>query len=361
MKNHQSLLTVVAIAVVLVSCTRDLPVSPEDSSAGLLSVDPVSSITTTAVDWTQSPPGPRQWDPGLAFLPAPTCKAFSFGGIFTGANSGETLLFDPALGTWSTLSFTPSKRPSARRAAGLNWDSSRNRAILFGGVNNSGFLRDTWVFDRAKLSWTALIKNCNGRTPCPPARSNHGQEYSSVLGGTLVFGGTSGPVHFNDAWLLASAAWARLVTSGSPSPRYNFGMAEDRPSGKVVVYGGVGSDGSALSDTWLLDPSTLTWTEVVGPVPTARHGVAMSFSPRLGAVVLHSGLDAADNQTNETWAFDMVELKWVEIATPVSPPPRSYARLTTNSCDGSNILFGAPGAIGGSPPPADENHTWILR
>lgn len=329
------------------------------------SADFIPSITAT-VDWTPRTPGPQRWEPAFAFLPAPSCKALSFGGIFQGVNSSETHLFDPASATWTLLTFAPNKRPIARRGAGLNWDSSRNRAVLFGGINNGGSsLQDTWVFDRANLSWTALSKACNKRTPCPPARSHHGQEYSSALGGTFVFGGLSlanGLLPLNDAWVLGPAGWVSLATNAGPSPRFNFGMALDAPSGEFVVYGGVGSNGTKLSDTWLFDPATRTWTLVpVGPAPTASDGVAMSFSPRLGAVVLHSGLNASGQETNETWAFDMADRQWVQITTTNSPPPRAYARMTTNTCDGSNILFGTPGATTGSPPPAAENYTWILQ
>jgi hypothetical protein len=138
-------------------------------------------------------------------------------------------------------------------------------------------------------------------------------------------------------------------------------MALDAPSGKFVVYGGVGSNNTKLSDTWLFDPASLIWTQVpAGPAPTVSNGVAMSFSPALGAVVLHSGLDASGEERNETWAFDMAAQQWVQIATETSPPARAYARLTANSCNGSNILSGTPGAKSGNPPSAENDPTWIL-
>ncbi len=324
-----------------------------------MTAQPLTS--TSATSWTASTPGPNRWDPSWTFLPT-TCRGLAFGGTYGGVYRPETLLFDPVAGSWEQLTFQSSNRPSNRAGAGLSYDSVRSRAVLFGGHGNTGALRDTWTFDPAVKKWTKAIGNCKANV-CPPARTLQGQVFSTVLGKTVVFGGLGGPglrVPLNDVWVF-DGTWSQVPTTNVPPARSRFGMAEDATNGKIVVFGGVGSRDVVLSDTWILDPAMLTWTQVpAGPTPAGTFLLAMSYAPSLGAVVAHSGADADENQTNETWAFDFGGSTWVSIPTSTPPPPRTDARLAADTCSGQAILFGSPDAR--NPPATPQiNDTWILQ
>ena len=324
-----------------------------------MTAQPLTS--TSATSWTASTPGPNRWDPSWTFLPA-TCRGLAFGGIYSDGYHSETLLFDPVFGSWEQLTFQLSKRPSNRAGAGLSYDSVRSRAVLFGGHNGAGALRDTWTFDPVVKKWTKAIGNCKANV-CPPARTLQGQVFSTVLGKTVVFGGLGGTrlqVSLNDVWVF-DGTWSQVSTTNAPPARSRFGMAEDATNGKIVVFGGLGSGDVVLSDTWILDPATLTWTQVpAGPTPAGKFLLAMSYAPSLGGVVAHSGADAAENQTNETWAFDFAGSTWVSIATSPPPPLRTDARLAADTCNGQAVLFGSPDAR--NPPPTPQiNYTWILQ
>jgi hypothetical protein len=65
-------------------------------------------------------------------------------------------------------------------------------------------------------------------------------------------------------------------------------MAYDPATGDVVMFGGTGSDGQALADTWLWDGSG--WSEA-GPAdsPPARYGAEMAWDPQSQRVILLGG------------------------------------------------------------------------
>lgn len=318
-------------------------------------------LTLDSPTWTPSTPGPNRWDPSWTFLPT-TCRGLAFGGIYRDGYHSETLLFDPVFGRWEQLTFQSSKRPSNRAGAGLSYDSVRSRAVLFGGHNGAGALRDTWTFDPVVKKWTKAIDNCKASV-CPPARTLQGQVFSTVLGKTVVFGGL-GPglvVPLNDVWVF-DGTWLQVSTTNVPPARSRFGMAEDATNGMIVVFGGRGSGDVVLSDTWILDPATLIWTKVPdgGLTPAGKFQLAMSYAPSLGGVVAHSGANAGENQTNETWAFDFTDNTWGSITTTRKPPPRTDARLAADTCNGQAILFGSPDARN-PPPEPQRNYTWILQ
>jgi hypothetical protein len=75
---------------------------------------------------------------------------------------------------------------------------------------------------------------------------------------------------------------------GGPAARAGAAMAYDPATGDVVMFGGTGSDGQALADTWLWDGSG--WSEA-GPAdsPPARYGAEMAWDPQSQRVILLGG------------------------------------------------------------------------
>ena len=95
------------------------------------------------------------------------------------------LLSRPALATtrldWSQRS--PTTQPASRSRSGFAFDSSRNEAVLFGGIGSSTF-SDTWVWNGS--SWTQRSAGT-----LPPARSETAMAYDSARQLTVLFGGVS--------------------------------------------------------------------------------------------------------------------------------------------------------------------------
>ncbi|MCA8953163.1 MAG: hypothetical protein KDE27_26865 [Planctomycetes bacterium] len=75
---------------------------------------------------------------------------------------------------------TPTVRPAARERAQLTYDSSRGRAVLFGGTGAIVFA-DTWEWDGQ--TWTQRLP-----TAIPPAMADHGASFDLARGVSVSFG-----------------------------------------------------------------------------------------------------------------------------------------------------------------------------
>ncbi|MFH0794081.1 MAG: kelch repeat-containing protein, partial [bacterium] len=108
-----------------------------------------------------------------------------FGGIDTGGNVlGDTWLFDGNGTSWGRQ--VPAHAPPARYAAGMDYDSSRRRVTLFGGLDsNHQPLSDTWEFDGT--DWYQVLMSS-----APSARAGHQVVFSPNLNRMILFGGATG-------------------------------------------------------------------------------------------------------------------------------------------------------------------------
>jgi hypothetical protein len=324
---------------------------------------PVDAAVPPAT-WTPTTPGPPLYFHSMAFAPS-TCSVVAFGGsrADTGQN-GSTWLFDPGKGSWTSIALPKRGAPVSRAHARMAWDPVGGRLVMFGGRNGATDFQDTWAFDPAGRTWSPLVTSCRRGTVCPPARSAHGMVWSSVLRKILMFGGQTGETARNDLWAFDGKTWTQLKTTGAPSPRHYFGMAEDAASGRIILLGGVAADYQGLTDTWILDPARLTWTKARGTVvPEPSTGMGMAWVPSVGAVVAAGGAVAPSCSTGakNAWAFDVASETWRQLQTTGGPPtPRVNAYLVTDSCRSSAVFYGMPGNQI-VPLPKETDYTWILK
>ncbi len=325
-----------------------------------------AALTKTSATWTQMNAGPALFWQGTAFAGS-TCRLVSFGGTTGSQTFNSTSLFDPVANTWTTIAGMRTG-PSARQFAQMAWNPVTQRVVMFGGRGTgsrpgTAWLQDTWSFSPATKTWTPLITSCKTGT-CPPGRSEGGLVWSSKINRLVLFGGTARfpETMFDDVWTF-NGTWTKATVSGpKPTGRMLFGMAEDATTGKIVVYGGVTGPGlTPVNDTWLLDPTTMTWSKVAASATPPSYGeTAMAWSPSIGAVVLTGGSDwQGSTVTNPgTWAFDATARTWIKLTTYTTPSPRKNAALVTDTCQGAAILFaGEDGPI----PPTFSDRTWVLR
>jgi hypothetical protein len=162
--------------------------------------------------------------------------------VIHGGNPGDdTWEWDSDGGTWSNRSAAPS--PERGGAEAFVWDPCRNRGILFGG--GTGAL---WEWDGVGGQWTK--RNPEGSTPWPQARSFAGMVFDTTVGRPLLFGGTANQQVFNDLWEWDGALgqWTSLdgaSASARPAGRQWAGVAYDTDRSRLVVFGG-----GAETDLW---------------------------------------------------------------------------------------------------------------
>jgi hypothetical protein len=129
-------------------------------------------------------------------------------------------------------------------------------------------------------------------------------------------------------------------------------MAYDPRRGVVVMHGGQldipGKPVVFLSDTWLWDGKSRTWSSVTTSNPPTLRGLAGAFDFARGVfVIFGSGINGP-----ETWIWDGT--RWMQARPQVQPPARGAAVIQYDSIASNLVLFG--GVSGGAGVLGD---TWI--
>ncbi len=130
--------------------------------------------------------------------------------------------------TWTLLAAAVPGAPSKRRWPSLDYDPVRDRLISYGGLDETGTLDETWVFDlRGNTGWSRL----EVPGPGPMGRHRHSTAYDPIGNRILLTGGRSesadsfGPTRLWSMELSGdSPRWTMPPVSGSP------GRNPDAPS-----------------------------------------------------------------------------------------------------------------------------------
>ena len=258
--------------------------------------------------------------------------------------------------TWTKLD--PSGTlPVGRDRPGVAYDVSRGFVIMFGGVNSTGMLDDTWAYDPAGNRWTDL----DPPGPAPPRRYAASMTYDTNTAQMVLFGGleslTQEDALRNDTWTYDPAAnrWTELDPGGSiPSPRAGHSMAYDPITRRTILFGGRnqqpgGSANLFLNDIWAYEPIANTWTELkpAGVLPPGRLGHAMAYDSSTRRVIVFGGIgkrdpgDVSDTDFNDTWAYDPATNNWTELKPPGSlPEARHGCSMAYDPSGRRMVMFG---------------------
>lgn len=241
------------------------------------------------------------------------------------------------------LLISPTTTPPARRNAGMDWDQTGNRLIMFGGITQTpaAILADTWSYNG---QWTQLTSATSN------ARWGHKLVRNTANNRLMMFGGrsptisglASDTVELVISGTPATASWVNVPTTGAPDPRHLYGMTFDQQRGVYVLFGGRGFT-ATLGDTWEYTPTTNTWTQrtlAVNPAP--REEMALVYDASLGRVMLFGGYDRdTDTVYGDTWTYDGTN--WVDItpADPAQSPTARYrAQTVYDSARLRTVLYG---------------------
>lgn len=194
-------------------------------------------------------------------------------------------------------------RPSARFATQSVVDPVRDRLVVFGGSDHfSQSFGDVSTLSLADFTWSAVTT----QGAPPPARFGGLAVYDPRRDRMIVFGGQIGSTYLNDVWALSLAdfTWTPIVPSGTaPAGRIRPWGAYDPVRDRLMI--GSGQSSSAYADTWALQLSpSPAWIALTpaGLTPGARTEAASGYDPVRDRIVIHSGVQAA--QQTFTLDFD---------------------------------------------------------
>jgi Galactose oxidase, central domain/FlgD Ig-like domain len=190
--------------------------------------------------------------------------------------------------------------PPRRREHTAVYDPVRRRMVIFGGINDSGRLNDTWTLDLAgDPTWSPL--SIVGSPP--PPRSGHSAVYDPTGDRMLVFGGD--PAN-NDVWALRfseSPSWVLMAPAGPrPTPRREHSATFDAARRRMVIY--AGADPLARTDTWALSlHGEPTWSALSpeGSRPPSRQSHTATYHAEGDVMVVFGG--AGSTWLEDTWVL----------------------------------------------------------
>ncbi len=283
---------------------------------------------------------------------------------------------DDASGMWSALQ---PRMISARRRyrAAAAATTALVAFVVFGGVALFASPTETDPFlGPSVTTTTAVIESptstivptptttpvsCGEVSPCP--RNEFGMAYDAESDRIILFGGDSedgwGGDLYDDTWSydLNTNTWTKMEPAEAPSPRWDFAMAYDAESDRVVLFGGVPQPGALsgetspgpLSDeTWAYDFNTNTWTKMEPVTSPSARGSKMAYDAESDRVVLFGGRPDDFVVDDETWTYDFNSNTWAKMEPVTSPSARSFSGMAYDAESDRVILFGGATDAGAS-------------
>lgn len=279
--------------------------------------------------WTRrtSPGAPlRRYDHAMAFDSA-RGRTVLFGGS---AQQGN----DPLGDTWEWNGVGWNQRlvtgPSARQHHAMTFDPVRAVTLLFGGLEDwpslARYKGDTWTWNGA--AWVQLA------VAGPAPRHSHALVWDSTRARAVLFGGRDGYGIFDDTWEWDGLAWTKRALSVSPAPRFSHQLGFDPVRQRVVLTGGVGYRGQVFQDTWEYDGSA--WTRTGADGPSVLFDAAMAWDGARGQLVMMGG-HTPRTQFETTWAWNGTT--W-SATTATGPGSRIGHAMVWDSTRARIVLFG---------------------
>ncbi len=153
------------------------------------------------------------------------------------------------------------------------------------------------------------------------------------------------------------------VLAPIPTPRANASAAYDPQTSSIVVFGGDGHD-RVLSDTWVYDCQSRTWSQrFPEQAPLPRAGAIFDFLPDAKTLLLAGGYSRVP-LASDLWTYDVAANRWKLLAhVPVKQVRRSaYSPGTPHADHLSGPLVGgaAPGDVLAVLEP-NGNRVWAIR
>lgn len=291
--------------------------------------------------WARNPPSspPPRYDSSLATIYSDD-KVMLFGGDDQ-ARFCDTWVYDLGDDRW--IEKSPANHPGPRDAFGMAGVYGTGKVVLFGGHKEDGSLSaETWIYDLDMNGWTLSSPPVS-----PPGRS-YGM-MASVSGDdkVVLFGGLDATGRLGDTWIYdaGDGKWSQKSPADSPSPRMDSAISTVYDDDKIVLFGGDTGHGQRISDTWSYDIGSDEWTSL-NPAknPSSNDGTRMAGIFGTDTSILFGGLTSNSIWTCETWAHKLSSYR--SGGTYLTPPREiateySLLRIEWNATAPASAKVGA--------------------
>lgn len=266
--------------------------------------------------------------------------------------------------------------PAALAFSSAIYDPVRNRMVIFGGADGSGYRNEVWALTLAGVpAWSQL--GTSG-TP-PPGRDGHTAVYDPVRDRMIVFGGyfsDSTGHYLNDLWALSLAgapSWTQLAPVGTP-PHGRWGVTAiyEPVRDSVIVFGGYYYDGTPhfLSEVWALSlRDSVRWDRVLagGSAPPGRYGQTAVYVPGRDSMLVFGGFyyDGSPYKPqflNDVWVLSLRDYPaWSRVTPTGATPSVHYGHAAVFDTVGQRMIVFGGSYYASSPDfPTFLNDAWAL-
>lgn len=253
--------------------------------------------------------------------------------------------------TWRELTPSMGPAPEARRNGVAIYDPVGRRIVIFGGISASGHLNDAWAFDLPTLSWSPL--ETRGTPPAP--RLGHDAVYDPQGRQMVVWAGQNDQRFFNDTWGLdlTSLSWTELSPGSRPQARYGSASIFDPLERRLVTFAGFTDINRRFQDTQAFDLDTSSWEDLTpaGDKPEIRCLLTAAFDPAGRRMVIYGG--QRSGPLADIWAFDLGARSWTSL-TPAEGPEGRFFASSFLDAQGRFHVFGGQTSRG------DVSETWMF-
>lgn len=237
-------------------------------------------------------------------------------------------------GSWVSPYITSDKKPPPRyehAVALLN-----NQIYVIGGNCGGRYINDTWALNLEDLTWNCVS---GGRSSALAAAESvqlvptAGHTAIVWNGNILVIGGHTRAGYTTESLPVRSldprtGLWSQMSATSAEDdgsmPKPRGGHSATLLGSRLFIFGGEDIKRRPLNELWILDLTTMTWSQppMIGAIPTPR-GAHSAVSFRGRYILIFAGGSAA-HCYSDLYYLDTHTMEW--FAPEVegkSPPPRA--------------------------------------
>gem|GEM_PF-696182 len=240
----------------------------------------------------------RRIEPVFAYRPSYSAGRF----MAYDSRAGEMVLYNsrPGDALTSTFSYNLStnnwtnKNPTTSPPAGLVptmvYNTRTGEMML---QASDDYSTATWKYNLTTNTWTDMAPSTNFRD------KSSSMIYIESTGEVLLF-----TYNFDTRkYDFTNNTWTRYEAT-EPPKRQSFSIVYDNDRNEVIRYGGYYS--STVNDTWCLNLTTNTWSEIKSIMaPPARYSHTIVYDKLRRTILLFGGTDDNAEIKSDNWIFDM--------------------------------------------------------
>lgn len=290
-------------------------------------LSPIAQAVTPQVVWTPARPmhTARGFFTATKLLNGDVLVAGGYDSSANPPNFPDAEIYNPQTGLW-----TPISPMNSARAAAIALRLEDGRVMVIGGFDeNFNVLASAEIYDPSTNTWSFTAPMNDARVEDFPAVLLPGSKVL-VAGGT----GSDGVTSLTSAEIYDEAAntWTKTGSMNVGRGEFVNALLND---GRLLVAGGIATEGTPIASAEIYDPATGTWT-LTGSMSTGREdpGAIRLLDGR----VLVTGGDSGEETPRFTSAeiFDPQSGQWT--ATGDMTTPRSEIEYATVLLSDGRVL-----------------------